>query len=143
MNMDKQRRKKGVEEDTNLKKRRFSEFDKKGKQGSQNHSFAQEKQFSFKSPETNETLTHMSRTQSYHYTEHKYEAQIPTQPDTEVSRPYEKFSAISSLFSNSSQNTSEKKPKEEGSYLNSLLQSTFKKKGSPSDKSNSYKKVHM
>jgi len=147
MNLDRNRRKRG-EEDTNLKKRRFSEFDRKGKHGNANNSFAQEKQFSFKSPENSEIQTHISRTQSYVYnSEQRIESQMPTMMETEVSRPIEKFSGISTLFSNlSNQNTSEKKSREEGNYLSSLLQSSYKKKASPpnqSDKSNSYKKLHL
>jgi len=148
MSLERNRRKK-AEEETNLRKRRFSEFDKKGKPGNLNTSHAQEKQYSFRSPDTNEIQTQIARSQSYtSHSEMKIESQMPTQPETDGGRTYERFSGISTLFSSMShQSTSEKKPKDEGNYLSSLLQSSEKKKGNQNGqneyKSNSYKKVHM
>ncbi len=142
MNTEKKKRdNQRKEDDSNLRKRRYSELnDKRDRPGPPKN----EKAYSFKSPEMNlsEMQTTVSRTNSYfHGTEQRMD--IPPPPQVEPERPYEKFSGISNLFamSNNHQNTSDKKPKEEsGDYLSTLLGGSQKK---DSGKSDFFKKLHI
>jgi len=133
------------QDDSNLRKRRYSELnDKRGRPGSQNN----EKPYSFKSPEMNlsEMQTTVSRTTSYFHGTSEQRMDIPPPPQVEPERPYEKFSGISNLFalSTNHQNTSDKKPREEsGDYLSTLLHGNSQKKDNSSGKSDFFKKLHI
>jgi len=138
------------QDDSNLRKRRYSEVnDKRGRPGNPHN----EKAYSFKSPEINlsEMQTTVSRTTSYfHGASEQRMDNIPPPPQVEPesnSRPYEKFSGISNLFALSSnhQTASDKKAKEEsGDYLSTLLHGgSYKKKDSPSGKNDVHKKLHI
>ena len=134
------------QDDSNLRKRRYSELNDKrgGRPGPPNN----EKPYSFKSPEMNlsEMQTTVSRTTSYFHGASEQRMDIPPPPQVEPERPYEKFSGISNLFalSNNHQTTSDKKPNvESGDYLSTLLHGGSQKKDNSSGKSDLFKKLHI
>ena len=143
MNMEKKKKEpKKPEDDSVLRKRRFNEVnDRKERVKNPNQGNA-DRSYSFKSPEESEDSINAIRNMGAMYNpEERSEVHPPPIPDPP--RQIERFSSgISNLFSQTSNAASEKKSRDEGGdYINSLLNTSYKKKGSPNQNEN--KKLHI